>query len=251
MPHTVTPFFSLIIPTLNEEKYLPRLLQDLTQQIFTNFEVIHVDGTSDDNTLQVARKFAAKLHLISLTTRTRNVGRQRNLGGKKAKGKWIVFCDADDQLQKTFLQHLANQLDNSPQTDFFTCWMDPDKSRLSHQVFAWFMNMTISFNKFIKNYYAIGALIGARASIFPSNQFDESIPVLEDSLFVRELYKKGYHYTVFRHPRYIFSLRRIRKDGLLKSIIVAIKMQQKFLSGVKITTDTMYPMHGGKTYEKM
>ena len=45
------PFFSIIIPTLNEEKYLPLLLSDLEHQLFTDFEVIVVDGKSADKTV--------------------------------------------------------------------------------------------------------------------------------------------------------------------------------------------------------
>jgi len=48
------PFFSIIIPALNEEKYLPHLLDDLTKQTFRDFEVILVDGNSSDATVAKA-----------------------------------------------------------------------------------------------------------------------------------------------------------------------------------------------------
>ncbi len=50
-------FYSIIIPTLNEEKYLPLLLSDLNKQKEKNFEVIIVDGSSIDNTKKEAEKF--------------------------------------------------------------------------------------------------------------------------------------------------------------------------------------------------
>lgn len=45
-------FFSIIIPTLNEEGYLPLLLEDLKKQTFNDFEVVHIDGNSDDQTVK-------------------------------------------------------------------------------------------------------------------------------------------------------------------------------------------------------
>ena len=53
--------FSVIIPTLNEERYLQKLLQDLTKQQDKNFEVVIVDGNSEDNTQGVAQDFEDKL----------------------------------------------------------------------------------------------------------------------------------------------------------------------------------------------
>ncbi|MFH1244651.1 MAG: glycosyltransferase, partial [bacterium] len=54
---TKKPFFSLIIPALNEAKYLPLLLDDLSKQTFLDFEVIVVDGNSDDQTVAKAKSF--------------------------------------------------------------------------------------------------------------------------------------------------------------------------------------------------
>ena len=51
------PFFSIIIPTLNEEKYLPHLLADLAKQTFQDFEVIVIDGQSTDQTVPKTKLF--------------------------------------------------------------------------------------------------------------------------------------------------------------------------------------------------
>jgi len=54
------PFFSIVIPTLNEEKYLPNLLNDLTKQKEKDFEIIVVDGKSEDRTIDIAIKYKKK-----------------------------------------------------------------------------------------------------------------------------------------------------------------------------------------------
>ena len=67
MPRTPQPFFSVVIPTLNEEKYLPRLLENLSKQTFSEFEVTVVDGSSEDETVKEAKKWQKKLDLQVLT----------------------------------------------------------------------------------------------------------------------------------------------------------------------------------------
>ena len=57
------PFFSIVIPTLNEEDYLPNLLGDLTKQTKKDFEVIIADGYSKDETKQVVKAFKKKLQI--------------------------------------------------------------------------------------------------------------------------------------------------------------------------------------------
>ena len=55
-----SPLFSIVIPCLNEEKYLPNLLRELTLQTFDKFEVIVVDAKSSDKTVTKAEKFIDK-----------------------------------------------------------------------------------------------------------------------------------------------------------------------------------------------
>jgi len=57
--------FSICIPTLNEEKYLPLLLNCLLNQDYKNFEVIISDGGSTDKTIEVAKKYQNYLDLKS------------------------------------------------------------------------------------------------------------------------------------------------------------------------------------------
>jgi len=105
--------FSVIIPTLNEEKYIPRLLSDLSVQNFTSFEVIVVDGSSDDKTLdRVSEKiglFKEKgIKLSILTTKRISAPYQRNAGAKKAKGEYIVFFDADVRISPLYLRRAVS-----------------------------------------------------------------------------------------------------------------------------------------------
>jgi glycosyltransferase involved in cell wall biosynthesis len=83
---------SVIVPTLNEEKYLPRCLKSLADQATArSFEILVVDGGSTDQTVQVAKNYADEV----LMKPRAPVGAARNLGAKAAKGNILAFIDAD------------------------------------------------------------------------------------------------------------------------------------------------------------
>ena len=99
------PFFSIIIPALNEARYLPKLLKDLSAQTFTDFEVIVIDGGSKDQTVALAQTFSPNLpHLTILSSSRAHVCTQRNLGAKHARADVLIFSDADNRLPSYFLQ---------------------------------------------------------------------------------------------------------------------------------------------------
>jgi glycosyltransferase involved in cell wall biosynthesis len=95
---------SVIIPTLNEERYLQKCLTSLKKQEgHDNFEIIIVDGRSSDNTLKIAEKFTKNVMLSNI----QNPGIQRNLGAEKAKGKILAFIDADTVASKNWLESIV------------------------------------------------------------------------------------------------------------------------------------------------
>ncbi|MEM3596431.1 MAG: glycosyltransferase [Candidatus Bathyarchaeia archaeon] len=83
---------SVVVPTLNEEKYLGECLRSLRRQDFDgDFEVIVVDGGSVDSTVDVARKMADRV----LVCEGRPVGDARNIGARSAQADKVAFIDAD------------------------------------------------------------------------------------------------------------------------------------------------------------
>ena len=75
------PELSVIIPALNEEKYIGHAIAGLRKQTFRDFETIVVDGGSIDRTCEIARGYAR-----IFVHRKRGAGRARNFGAKKARG---------------------------------------------------------------------------------------------------------------------------------------------------------------------
>ena len=243
---TSMPFFSIIIPALNEEKYLPLLLKDLSRQTTTNFEVIVVDGHSDDKTVQKAKEYSSKLPQLTLiNSPLRNVSHQRNLGGMKAAGDYIIFMDADNRLPEYFLEGIKYKL-HSTKAELFTCWCAPDSVFQSNKTIATIINMGVEASKLADNPYAMGAFIGCTRKLFlKSKGFNVKIAFAEDAEFVRRCYKKGCRYLIFRDPRFILSLRRLRSTGKLKLLQKYASLHLKNFTQIPINQEKEYPMGGG------
>lgn len=88
---------SIIIPTYNEEEYLPVLLESIKQQDFSDYEIIVADADSKDNTVKIAEEYGC----IVVEGGMPAVG--RNNGAKVAKGDYLLFLDSDLKLTEDYL----------------------------------------------------------------------------------------------------------------------------------------------------
>lgn len=102
---------SVIIPTLNEEAFLECLLKSLKRQTCQKFEIIIVDGGSNDKTVQIAKKYNAKIITRPKTPEFES----RNIGGKIANGEILLFTSADIVFRIDTIQKMAQEFkkDNS------------------------------------------------------------------------------------------------------------------------------------------
>jgi GT2 family glycosyltransferase len=100
---------SVIIPALNEEKYLPRCLESLSRQSREDqFEIIVVDGGSTDRTVEVAKE-----HSDKVIVEQSPVGVARNLGAEHAQGKILAFIDADTVACERWVEEIARTFDST------------------------------------------------------------------------------------------------------------------------------------------
>ena len=101
---------SFIIPTLNEEKVLGKLLKNLREIREFDYEIIVTDGNSSDKTIEIAKSFGAKI-VENLNHGRQTIGEGRNAGAAAALGEYFIFLDADiyiPQPDKFFTRALQN-----------------------------------------------------------------------------------------------------------------------------------------------
>ncbi len=89
--------YSIVIPTLNEEKLLPQLLEVLVNQELREkyqYEIIVSDGGSTDKTLTIAKNYA-DIVLTNRSSQKQNISIGRNVGANVAKGEILIFYNGD------------------------------------------------------------------------------------------------------------------------------------------------------------
>ncbi len=93
------PFFSIVLPTYNAEKYITRSIQSILKQEFKNFECLIIDGESSDDTLLITQDLISNDSRFELVSEADfGVYDAMNKGVLKSKGKYLYFLGADDYL---------------------------------------------------------------------------------------------------------------------------------------------------------
>ena len=112
---------SVVIPLYNCEKYINECLDSVLANSFSDYELIIINDGSIDNSLKIAEEYSKKDPRIKVYSQeNRGVSYTRNRGIKLAKGDYISFIDADDYVDKYYLEELyfmANRYD----LDWVTC----------------------------------------------------------------------------------------------------------------------------------
>ena len=107
------PQISVIIPIYNAGKFIKKAVDSLLQQTFGDFEIILVDDGSTDNSLEIINDLTSKDKRIrSIHQENAGVSRARNAGINNSCGKYLIFCDADDEFEcDAFEKYIARLRD--------------------------------------------------------------------------------------------------------------------------------------------
>jgi glycosyltransferase involved in cell wall biosynthesis len=211
------PLISLIIPTLNEEKYIGKLLESIKLQDFPH-ETIIADGGSQDKTLEIAKKYdTIILKKNKNTPKVNNDGaRARNDAARIARADWLLFLDADVVLKKGFLKECYDEIKKRG-LDAATCYAFPDTKSYFHMLNFEVANSWMFFFKNIKP-FAWGFCIFAKKTIHDRiNGYDDSITFGDDSNYIIKASKLG-KFGILN--KYIHtSVRRFVKEGEMRSLL--------------------------------
>ncbi len=102
------PEISVIVPAINEERYITKVLDALDMQSFKDFETIVVDGGSSDRTAEIAAK-----HARVVVQKKRGMSLARNTGASVAIGRVLLFLDADTVPSRDLLRAYENTFADS------------------------------------------------------------------------------------------------------------------------------------------
>lgn len=196
---------SIVIPALNEENYLPRLLDSLLGQSYTDYEVIVADAHSTDKTAETAHRYGCQV----VTGGTPAQG--RNEGARHAKGSYLLFLDADVRLEKTFLSDLLERV-SQRKLDVVSGFVTPDSGRPLDKFLVTGSNWYCFLIQKVSP-HGSGFYIMARKSLHNRmGGFREDLYLAEDHDYLRRASRRG-KFAYLPHPRVIFSMRRFDKEG--------------------------------------
>lgn len=124
-PSLPLPLVSVCIPYYNAGRYLPELLTSLTQQTYTNYEVIILDdGSTDGHSQQVFQEMQISYQHKNwqfLSQKNGGVGSARNSAARQAKGTYLIFMDADNVAEKEMIEKMVSAALAS-NLDCLTCY---------------------------------------------------------------------------------------------------------------------------------
>lgn len=196
---------SIVIPTLNEENYLPRLLDSLQKQSFCNYEIIVADAGSTDRTRELASMYGCKL------VQGGNPARGRNEGARHALGDYILFLDADVILPPGFLADLLERVDKKNPA-VASGFIYPDSGTVIDRFLALVSNLYCYMIQRLSPHAAGFYILSQKAVHDSINGFNEDLNMAEDHDYVCRASRKG-GFIFLSSPKIIFSVRRLDSQG--------------------------------------
>lgn len=204
---------SIIIPTLNEEKYLPRLLDSIKGQLGSNYEIIVSDAGSSDKTEAVAKEYQVK---FVINSEVKHPSYQRNKGAELARGDKLLFLDADTVLPAKFISSALDifQQKNLQGASFYIKF---NPNRWHYNIYSTVSNLVSYLKHKSKNPVAMGAaLLVDKAYHDLINGFDLSVVLSEDCDYARRLARVG-KFRMIANGGILYSSRRLERDGFFRA----------------------------------
>lgn len=185
------PQVSVVIPAYNEVTYIDRLLEALANQNFKDFEVIVSDAESKDGTNEVVKSFEDKLDTKFVESPPKGPARGRNIGAKLAKGEWLLFLDADVDIDDpNFLKILIQE---TQKNNWSTSSARMTTKKGHSYALLYYYQRLLSHTK---RPVASGYCVLTKRSLFEkSGGFNEKIHFGEDYEYVSRNAKSGFGFV--------------------------------------------------------
>ena len=117
------PYFSIVIPVYNKEKFVAKTLKSVLDQTFTDYEIIIVnDGSTDQSEAKILEQKDNRIQYYS--KKNEGVAFARNFGIEKATADYICFLDADDFWYPNFLETMFDYIQKLPEQKVFAATIE-------------------------------------------------------------------------------------------------------------------------------
>lgn len=214
---------AIVIPTLNEEEYIGGLLESIARQTVQPKEIAIVDAFSKDKTGEEIKKWRKKLPQLKFYQIPKDtISRQRNYGVKKTQAPKILFLDADTALiDDDTLEKYMEEVEEKGAAVAVACNY-PLSRHWKDKAYFEAANLTTKVGKFVWP-MAVGINLYCDRQVFEKLKgFDEKIKVGEDIEMVQRFARKGFLYEVLERPKIHTSVRRLRKEGRIRFVLMMI-----------------------------
>lgn len=228
--------FSIIVPTYNEEKYIESLLESLRKQAYDlrKVEVIVVNNGSVDLTMLKVKRYKNRHKRFPLkvtTAHKRHVSSARNKGASIARGKYLIFLDADNIAHPELLRNIYKKITSGRGEAGTICTFALEESVGGHLLFMILECIKVLIKRpFGKNYCAKSLFHKVRG-------YNENITIGTNIDFLIRLEKylrqKNSSLVHIQTPVYA-SLRRFEREGYRKVLL-------KWLCGYMGIRNIAYP----------
>jgi glycosyltransferase involved in cell wall biosynthesis len=231
-------FFSIVVPTHNEELYIEETLRHLAALDYPKdrYEVLVIENASTDKTLEKAMQFEdSHIHIYSYEQKGVSAARNRGAERSKEDGDWVIFLDADTLLAPKFLRELDGYLSTL------------DEKRYTTGVFR---ILPLSSKLFTRMLYPLGnfgrwlthslpyTTFAIRRDILKTVKSDEKRQVAEDLAFVDAAHRYGKSFYMWTDS-VATSTRRFDAVGWIHMILywalvipLPKELQRKFIYSV-------------------
>jgi glycosyltransferase involved in cell wall biosynthesis len=203
---TSEPLVTIIIPTYNRANEVVTALDSVISQTYHNWECLVVDDQSNDNTVEIFKKYQSLDYRFQYFIRDREpkgAPTCRNIGLKHAKGDFIVFLDSDDYLLSFCLEQRVKRIKGNQHCDFLIFPMaEKHHNSISKREISNSEDYLIEFLS-CNLPWSIMCPIWKTSFLLKLNAFTEGYPRFNDpELMIRALVSKEVTFRVFNEDDY-------------------------------------------------
>lgn len=237
---------SVIVPIYNAEKFLPRCIESILDQTFKNFELLLINDGSKDSSLDICKKYLEKFPDKIRVFNNKNMGCSitRNFGIEKSQGKYLLFIDSDDWIEKDMLENMYEKVVSENSDVVITGFLREDNvlntvfkrvPKYKNEPYFWLDTETLieyACNKLHRKSLIINNNINFPTNIRLSEDLVFNIKVLLEAKKISILEKCLYHYII-HGDNAVLNIEK-RKD-----IFLALDTIYKYLLNRKKNTNAI------------